>query len=141
MILDNQGLLSDKQAITSTAASTNYIDLGPIDSSTTREMGYGVPLDLLVLVNTAFTATGAATLTITLEVDDNTSFSSATTVWSSGAIAKASLVSGYQIPLQYVPKGVNERYMRFNYTVATGPMTAGTITAALGSGNHTNLPN
>lgn len=140
MILDDQNTLSNDQAITATAASEDYIDLGPIDSTLTREMGYGVPLDMLIQVTEAFAAAGAATLTIDLEVDDNTGFSSATTVWTSGAIGKATLIQGYQALLQYVPKGVNERYLRLNYTVATGPMTAGKITAAIGSGGHTNLP-
>jgi hypothetical protein len=76
-------------------------------------------------------AAGAGTLTVSLEVDDNSGFSSATTVWTSGAIPKATLVAGYRLPIEYLPKGINERYFRLYYTVATGPMTAGKITAGL----------
>jgi hypothetical protein len=140
MILDAQNLLSDAQAITATAASTNYIDLGAVGSDVngnqlTRDLGKGTPVPLLIQVLTAFTASGSATLTITLEVDDNTSFSSAKTVYTSGAVAKATLVAGYRLPIRYVPKGADERYLRLNYTVATGPMTAGTITAGITGGD------
>lgn len=142
MILSDQNILSDDQAITATAASTNYIDLGAMGTpvkgaaALTRDLGKGTPVPILVQATEAFTAAGAATLTIDLEVDDNTSFSSATTVWTSGAIGKATLIQGYEALIDYIPKGTNERYVRLNYTVATGPMTAGKITAGITAGKE-----
>ena len=131
MIIDKQQLFSDEQAITATANSTNVIDLGAAD------MDAGTPLHILAQVTEAFTAAGAATLTVTLETDDNDSFSSATTLLSTAAIGKATLVAGYQLPISFLPENV-ERYVRLVYTVATGPMTAGKITAGVTGPLQTN---
>ena len=137
MILDtqnsftwNSSTLTDDQAITVTAASTNVIDLGA-----DRDIGKGIPVPILVQATAAFTAVGAATLTVALQTDDNASFSSASTVWTSTAIPKATLVQGYEIPINYVPRE-NERYLRLYFTVATGPMTAGTIVAGITGGDQ-----
>lgn len=135
MLIDSQNEFSNKQAITVTAPSTNIIDLG-VD----RDIGKGEPVPILVQVTTAFTAAGAATLTVDLETDDNASFSSATNLWTSGAIGKATLVEGYKFLINYIPRE-NERYLRLNYTVATGPMTAGNIEACIASEDQTNLAN
>lgn len=131
MILDKQNIMSEAQAITATAVSTNVIDLGATGTD------QGEPVNLLLQVNEAFTAAGAGTLTITLETDDNESFSSATVLLSTGAIPKATLALGYQAAISFLPANV-ERYIRLNYTVATGPMTAGKITAAIVLGRQTN---
>lgn len=138
MIFDNQSLLSDAQAITVTAASTNVLDLGPIATGITRDIGKGKPIPLLIQVVEQFTAVGAATLTVALQVDDNSGFASAKTVWTSAAIALADLAPGDVIIPEYVQRGTDERYLRLNYTVATGPMTAGKITAGVTMGNQTN---
>lgn len=139
MILDNQTLLSDAQAITVTAASTNTIDLGPIAAGIIRDIGKGIKIPLLIQVVEAFAAAGAATLVFELQVDDNSSFSSPKSVATTAAIGKAALVPGYQINLDYVPRGTDEKFMRLSYTVATGPMTAGKVTAGvLLGGRQTN---
>lgn len=129
MILDTENMFSDDQAITVTAASTNVIDLG-VD----RDIGKGVPVPILIQATEAFTAAGAATLQVDLETDDNEAFSSASTIWTSGAIGKATLVAGYKFAINYVPRE-NERYLRLNFTVTTGPMTAGKITAGITMGD------
>ena len=128
MITDTELVMSDAQAVTVTAPSTSYIDQKAAGDP-------GKPCYLVIRVDTSFTATGSGTLTIDLETDDNTAFSSATILWSSGAVGKASLVGssvGYRkiIP---IPIGA-ERYLRINYTVATGPMTAGNIDAFITKG-------
>lgn len=138
MIFDQQTLLSDAQAITVTAVSTNVIDLGPIRSGLTRDIGKGQPIPLRIQAVEAFTAAGAATLTFELQVDDNEAFASPKTVWTSGAIGKADLIAGKVIVPEYIPRGTNERYMRLNYTVATGPMTAGKVTAGVVMGAQSN---
>lgn len=143
MIFDRTALLSDAQAITTTAASTNVIDLGPPSTaprhaaSLRRNLGIGACIPFLIQVVETFTAAGAGTLTVALQTDDNEAFSSPTTVWTSPAIALADLVAGQNLGVvNYIPKGINdkgitERYFRLNYTVATGPMTAGKITAGV----------
>lgn len=136
MLMDLQSMFSDKQAITTTAASTNVIDLGAVDTPKhaagpiTRDLGKGRPIPITVMVNETFTAAGAATLTIALQVDDDEAFGSATTVLTQ-TFALAALTAGAKLPPFYIPEGVDERYVRLNYTVATGPMTAGKITAGL----------
>ena len=136
MILDNQTLLSNQQAITATAASTNVIDLGPIGNGIVRDIGNGKPIPILVQVTEAFTAAGAATLTVALQTDDNAGFSSPKTVYTTAVIALADLKVGRQITLDYIPRGTNERFMRLYYTVATGPMTAGKVHAGVLHGGH-----
>ena len=133
MILDKQQMFSEEQSITGNAASTNYIDLGP-----QRRGEAGTDMELLIQVREAFTAAGAATLTIDLETDDNTSFSSATVLASSGVIAKASLTLDSEQFKIKIPAGA-ERYVRLNYTVATGPMTAGKLDAGLVLARDNNL--
>ena len=138
MLFDKTTLLSDQQAITATAASTNVIDLGATPSSIARDIGKGKPIPLLIQVTEQFTAAGAGTLTVALQVDSDEAFGSAKTVWTSPAIAKATLAPGYVIVPEYIPRGTDERYMRLNYTVATGPMTAGKVVAGVTMGNQSN---
>lgn len=125
MIMDKENLFSDDQAITVTADSTNVINLG-VDN-----IGKGEPIEILCQVTEAFAAAGAATLQAQLETDDNAAMSSSTVVWDSGAIGKASLVVGYEFTITFVPKAGMEQYAGLVFTVATGPMTAGKITAGL----------
>jgi hypothetical protein len=125
VLLDSQSQFSDAQAITATAASTDIIDLRQAN----RQLGVGEPLWLYVLVKTTFTAGGAATLTVTLETDDNEGFASPTIVLTTTAIAVGTLVQGYEIFKIGLPANIVERYLRLNYTVATGPFTAGAVSA------------
>ena len=129
MILDYQLQFSDAQAVTSTAASKNIIDLGPLHTDNTdRDIGAGESLRLRILVDTAALSTASSTVTFSLETDDHATFSSATTLWSSAAVAKATLVAGYQVADIALPKGF-EKYARVKYTVATADLTAGAFTA------------
>jgi hypothetical protein len=121
MILDVENLYSNDQAITTTADSTNVIDLG------VANRGPGNPLRIDILVTTTFA--GGTSIAIDLETDDNESFSSLSTIASTSAIALASLVAGYRFPIQFVPDAM-ERYSRLEYTVA-GTMNAGNITAGI----------
>jgi hypothetical protein len=129
MILDAQAVPSDAQAITVTANSTNVYDL-----MAARDLGPGADVWLTLIVNTAFTASGSATLTIALVAADDAALSTnATTLWTTAAIGKATLVAGYKLAVEVPPNPVypkGQRYLGIVYTVATGPMTAGKITAA-----------
>ena len=144
MIIDNTLVLSDHQAVTATAASTNLWDTlangRPYGWVTDRtaDIGEGyLNIPLLVEVTTAFAT--LTSLTISVEVDDNEAFSSATTVATTGAIPAATLVAGYRVKgLDRVPAGVTEQFMRLKYTVAGSDATAGKIFAAVTAGNQTN---
>lgn len=125
MMYDKLNTFGTDQAVTTTAASTDIVDLGAA-----RDMGNGEPLELVVLVTETVTAAGAATVTFTLETDDNAGFSSTFVLASSGAMAKAALTTGTEVLRVKVPLDA-ERFLRTNYTVATGPLTAGKFTAFL----------
>lgn len=115
------------QAVTATANSTNCVDL-----LQARDIGEGKELYVQFTVGTAFTAGGSATLTPTVIVTaDPTSFGTPTTIGTAGTIAVATLVAGYTFAVRLNPQiaSLGLRYLGAIYTVATGPMTAGTITA------------
>lgn len=126
MILDKGNLVSSAQAVTSSAGSTDVIDL-----SQARAIGDGEELEFFVNVDTAATAAGAATVTFQVQTDDNSAFSSPTTVIQTDAIPKATLVAGHQIKIPLPDGATPERYLRLYYSVATGPLTAGAFTAGL----------
>lgn len=136
MILDKLLMFSEAQAVTASAASTDVIDLGPIDGNR-RDIGVGYPLELFVTVNTTAAAAGAATLNISLQTSpDNSTW---TTLASSGDLALSALTAGKRVVSQKVPQGV-QRYLRLNYTVGTGPLTAGAFTAGINLDVDNNSP-
>ena len=113
-------------AITTTRASTNVLDM-----LVARDIGVGAELELHVQVLQAFTAAGAATLQVAYQTSaDNATF---VDIMLSPIIPVASLTVGaalfrYKVPVfQLLDTGTPNRYHRLNYTVATGPMTAGTV--------------
>lgn len=136
MILDKLLMFSEAQAVTATAASTDVIDLGPIDG-TRRDIGVGYPLEFWATVNTTATASGAATVNVQLQTSpDNSTW---TTIASSGDLALSALVAGKRIVSQKVPSGV-QKYLRVNYTVGTGPLTAGAFTSGINLDVDNNTP-
>lgn len=135
MILDKLLEFSDAQAVTATAISTNVADLYPlgnnVSTNLTRDIGTGEDLYLVVSTDVAITDTSSdATLTITLESDDNVGLTSATTHWSSGALAFATFSpAGTQVARIKLPGGQYERYLGVRYTVANGPFLTGALSA------------
>jgi hypothetical protein len=130
MNIDRQLLFSDEQAVTTTAVSTDKIDLGRVG----REVGAGEEMWLYGIVEEAATASGSATVTFDLNLSAAADLSSPTTVFSTGAIGKATLIVGYEffrLRLPILPVNTTLRYLGINYTVATGPLTAGKFTAFL----------
>lgn len=130
MITDALLLLASAQAVTATAVSQNTIDLGSLP----RDIGAGEPLYLCITVDETVTAAGSATVLFGAVVSDNTDLSSGDTLAATGQIPKADLVAGRKpiflpIPnnnLSANPKG--KRYFGANFTVGTGPLTAGKFT-------------
>ena len=100
MYIDRQNLFGQSQAVTVTAPSTDYIDLGSV-----RDVGNGTPLEILVLCTETVTAAGAATVTVALQSDDNASFSSPTNLVLSDAVPKASLIAGAEVLRVAVRRG------------------------------------
>lgn len=136
MLMDRSALFSDGQAITATAASTNLIDLGATgtiygySAPQVRDVGLGESIPLFVGVTQSFN--NLTSLTISIQTDDNAGFASATTIWTSPAYTLAQLAVGarYLLP-DVLPAGVNERYVRLNYTVAGTAPSLGKITAGV----------
>jgi len=127
MILDKLLMFSEAQAVTATAASTDVIDLSPL-KGTRRDIGVGEQLEFWTNVNTTAAAAGAATLNVQLQTSaDNSTW---VTLYDSGSLALAALVAGKRILSTKVPQGVL-KYLRVNYVVATGPLTAGAFTAGI----------
>jgi len=123
MIIDRNTLVSNAQAVTATAVSTDTIDLGAL-----RDIGTGTKISAFVTVDVAATAAGAATVTFAVITSANADLSSATTLYTTSAIGKATLVAGYKVFDITIPRQLLSRYLGLNYTVATGPLTAGAFT-------------
>lgn len=134
MILDNQTLLSNAQAITADAGSTNQIDLSPRASGLVRDIGPGEPIPLLVQVVETFN--NLTSIVVSVQVDEDSAFGSPKTVASTAAIQLASLVAGYRFNLDYIPRGTDERYMRIFYDITGTAPTTGKITAGVVLAGH-----
>lgn len=127
MITDKFLLVSSAQAVTASAVSTDKVDL-----STARDIGEGEDLYMVFTVDTAFTAAGAATMEMQVVVADDAALSTnVTVVGTSGAIAKTALTAGATFAVRINPLigSLGRRYFGANYVVATGPMTAGAVSA------------
>lgn len=123
MITDNNLRVSSAQAVTTTAVSTDKIDL-----LSAREIGEGADLFFVFSVGTAFA--GGTSITFQIVTDDNTALSSPTVIAASAAIVTASLTAGAQFVVPIPPQiaSLGERYLGVQYTVV-GTYSAGTITA------------
>ena len=134
MLYDKENLFSENQAITADAASTNVIQLA---KGQLKEVAFGTPIPLRIQVTEDFTVSGTVSLEVKVQTDDNTAFSSAKVLATSGAVSSTNLKAGYVFPINYVPKG-NEGYMRLYYDVTIssgGSISKGKITAGIVASN------
>jgi hypothetical protein len=145
MILDNFLLLSGAvsgagaltgQAVTVTAVSTNAIDTNPdaLGGNQPNDLGRGEPLEIAISVLQTATAAGAATVNFELvQADDGALTTNVETLVQTGAVPIAKLTAGALVPLHldraapYAPR----RYIGVRYTIGTGPLTAGSFSAAI----------
>lgn len=109
MWIDSRLEFSDAQALTTTAASTNSIDL-----SSDRDVGPGRPMWVVISVDVAADdTTGDETYVVDLQTDDNSAFSSATSIAqitiARGTVAGTKFVIGWPY--------ANEQHVRLNYTL------------------------
>ena len=113
--------VSDAQAVTTTAPSTDVIDTKQVRSN----LGMS-ELELVVTLAETAIAAGAATVAVTLQDSaDNSAWRDIASKVLPLADMKAGASHVLGIPSQ------TQRYLRVNYTVATGPLTAGKFNAAI----------
>ena len=123
MITDKLLRVSEDQAITTTAFSTDTIDLG-----TARDVGEGTALYMNFAVTTAL-ANGTS-VKFEVVTSANANLSSPVVVGSSDAILTAALTVGKNVVVRINPDiaGKGKRYLGARYTVA-GTFNAGKVTA------------
>lgn len=127
--------VSPGQAITASAASTNYVDLGALTSipgnpaaTPTRDLGKGTRIPIVIQVTETFDA--LTSLKVAIQTDSATNFATAlTTVLETEAIVLATLVAGYQFNIDFIPPKTIQRYLRLYFTVAGGTPTVGKVFA------------
>ncbi len=129
MYVDSLLMFSDAQAVTATAASTNYIDLGAV-----RDIGTGKQLYLVISCVVAMADSGSNTeLDVSLDGDSTTTFSPDATLTvcqfaaaSAAGTTKIIALSPGMAPLQY-------RYIQLTYTTSSGDgnLSAGSFDAFL----------
>ena len=123
MLLDQNAMLSQAQAVSATAASTNTIDL--------TAAGNAVPGSLFFVaqVDTAFTGEGS--LKIALQTSDSSAFSNATELLGTTYSASLLGTAGQLLCAVPVPAGL-KRYVRAYYTVSS--VSGGKLTCFLTDG-------
>ena len=115
--------VSEDQAITSTAVSTNTVDLG-----TARDIGEGTPLYMNFAVTTALANGTSVKFEVITSASAN--LGTPTVIGSSAVIATAALTLGKNIVVRLNPSIASkwQRYLGARYTVA-GTYNAGKVTA------------
>ncbi len=131
MILDEQNLFSDNQAITATAASDNILNLGK------REISFATPVELFIQVTETFDQ--LTDLTIAVQSSDKEDFSSPVTLIEQN-IQLDDLVKGKVSSIKFLPKG-NLGYVRLYYTVNGTEPSKGKIFAGIVDGNQESFHN
>lgn len=123
MYIDKELEFSSGQAVTASAASTNYVDKGLGDAGLSEQKHIAITVD-----TTPDSADDTATIVFKLQQDDNTSFSSPEDLIQSKSYAIGDLAAGDQIFLP-IPVGTDEKYIRMYYLIGTQNLSAGAFTA------------
>lgn len=142
MMLDALNLFSDDQDLSQAAGtylSDKSIFLGDINTDVLgntppQDIGRGVPVQVLCqITETVDSVEEDATVEAQLVMADNEALDSNLVVLqSTGAIAEATLVAGYQFRLGgTIPPGITKAYIGMRYLVAVHTTTAGKITAGI----------
>ena len=140
MILSALSTFSDNQAITASADSTNVIDLGVAGTpygaaaALNKDIGKGSKIPILIQVTESFNNLTS----LEIKISTGTASTLGTTVVSK-VVPLASLVKGYQFPVDVLPETINQRYLGIEYVVVGTAPTTGKITAAITMGNQSNV--
>lgn len=126
MILDDHLVLSDSQAVTASAASTNVIDLGGAGG-----LGNSHPMEILVQTTEAFN--NLTSLGIKLQTCAAEGFGSGVVdlpVQETVTLASGNLAANKEVLRAKVPHGCLQ-YVRLYYTVTGTAPTTGKVFAGL----------
>lgn len=123
MITDKLLRVSEDQALTTTAVSTDTIDL-----SIARDIGEGEALYMNFAVTTALT--GGTSVKFEVISSAAANLGSPTVIGSSDAIVTADLVAGKNVAVRINPQlaSTGQRYLGARYTIS-GTYSAGKVTA------------
>ena len=124
MILDEQGLFSNNQKVTTSVASENVLDLGK------REVSFGTPVELFIQVSEDFNNLTSLDVKVQTSVDED--FSDSVDLIEQ-TMTLAELTQGAVSAIKFLPKG-NLGYMRLFYTVNGSAPTKGKIVAGIVDG-------
>lgn len=130
MIFDALTLVSNAQAVTASAVSTNTIDL-----SQARDIGAGNEVCFGVTVDESFAT--ATSVEIQVITSANANLSSANVIGSTGAIVIAQLTAGRRPIEVKIPRSrlsslpIGQRYIGLSYVIGGANATAGKLTAAV----------
>lgn len=124
MILDEQGLFSNKQAITESCVSENILDMGK------REISFGTPVGLFIQIAEAFD--NLTSLSIKVQTSAEEDFSSSVDLVEQTMLLKE-LTKGAVSSIKFLPKG-NLGFLRLVYTVDGTNPTQGAIIAGVVDG-------
>ena len=131
MFIDKALQVSNEQAVTVSAASTDSIDFGQPNPN----VGLDDRSNMVITVDESAAAAGAATVTFSVQDSaDNATFAD---VAVTAAIGKANLAAGRQVVIPMPTK--LRRYCRVYYTIGTGPLTAGKFSAQIVTGIQQNI--
>lgn len=113
--------------------SPNVYDTAPLgnllNTNVGMNLGEGEDLYLVITIKTAVTSAGAATVDFRLRTDSNANLTTAPVdLVSSGAIAKATLVAGYQVKLK-IPNAAYKEFIGVDANIGTAVLTAGAFEA------------
>ena len=118
MLLDKTAMFSDAQALRSTGASTNTIDL--------KAAGSAVPGRLVLIAHADTAFAGATQVVCALQTSDKADFSAGVVTLASATLSATELADTEKNLFALgIPAGF-KRYLRIYYTV-TGTVTAGAI--------------
>lgn len=122
--LDIQNVFDEKATKLTSGASTNYLNINIKSFLAVK------PLYFVSRITTAMTDSGNdSTLSLRWETDDNSSFSSPTTLQEFGVFAAQSPIGTIiQVPLAIVEF---QKYNRIYYTVANGDLTTCALTSLI----------
>ena len=123
MLLDQNAMMSDKQAVAATAASENILDLGAASNA--------VPGALFAVCRTDEAFSGVTQVKVSLQTDDTADFSAAQELMAV-TFALADLQSVKNLFAAVLPNGA-KRFLRAYYTVS-GSGTAGKLSCFLTDG-------